>query len=96
MYDKQIKKRKAFASAFLLLLLLLLLIHPRLISFESDRGSGSTRHEWHKERCQLWMAVCATLFHDCSQIAAGTRRAKSQAPEGLNCRKTTFGYFFVV
>ena len=54
----------------------LLLIYPRLISFESDRASGSARHGWRKERCQPWMAVCATHLHDHSQNAAGTRRAE--------------------
>ena len=54
----------------------LLLIYPRLISFESDRESGSARHGWRKERCQPWMAVCAIHFHDRSQNAAGTRRAE--------------------
>ena len=63
-----INKRKAFAF--------LLLIYPRLISLESDRGSGSTRHGWRKERCQPWIAVSAIHFHDHSEDAAGTRRAE--------------------
>ena len=89
-------KRKAFALA------LSLLIYPRLISFESDRGSGSTRQGWCKERCQPGMAVCASYFHDRSQDAAGTRRAelsqndfllpflvfKNEGPrQGCCCRK---------
>ena len=51
----------------------LILIYPRLISFESDRASGSTRQGWRKERCQPWMAVCATYLHGHSQNAAGTQ-----------------------
>jgi hypothetical protein len=58
---------------FLLLLLLLLL--PRLIGFEIDRGGGSSRQGWRKERCQPWTAVCAARWSDQSQNAAGTHRA---------------------
>ena len=65
--------------------LLLILIYPRLISFESDRASGSARHGWRKERCQPWMAVCAARLHDYSQNSEGTL--------GLISRKEAFAYF---
>ena len=52
------------------------LIYPRLISFESNRASGSARQGWRTERCQPWTAVCATHLHVHSQNAAGTRRAE--------------------
>jgi len=56
--------------------LALLLIYPRLLSFLTYCGSGSTRHGWRKERCRPWMAVCATGFRDRSENSDGTRRAE--------------------
>ncbi len=67
-------------------LLLLLLIYPRLISFEIDRGRGSARQGWRKERCQPRMAVCAAPFSGHSQNAAGTL--------GMISRRKTFCFVF--
>ena len=53
-------------------LLLPILIYPRLISFESNLGSGSARQGRRRERCQPWMAVCAAHLHEHSQNSAGT------------------------
>ena len=61
--------KKAFTLA------LSLLIYPRLISFESDRVSGSARQEWRDEHCQPWTAASAIHLQDHSQNAVGTRRA---------------------
>jgi hypothetical protein len=66
--------------------LLLLLLYERLISFEIDRGGGSTRQGWRKERCQP-----GRLF---ARRASAINLKMPQAPAGLIIRERDFWLLF--